>query len=74
MLESKVIGVKKAAIRRLNYELGIDSSQICENDLHFVTRILYFSPCDDTWAEYERISFIKTLFCFFALFLDACFL
>ncbi|OAF69440.1 hypothetical protein A3Q56_02802 [Intoshia linei] len=44
-------GVKKAAIRRLNDELGIQ--EIETQDLIFVTRIIYSAVSCDNWCENE---------------------
>ena len=50
------IGVKKAAKRRLIYELGMNESQFSEDDLNFITRIQYKAenvPKDDVFGENE---------------------
>lgn len=54
-----VEGVKKAAIRKLNHELGITSISI--SDINFVTRILYKAPSCDIWGEHEvdYVLFVK---------------
>eukprot|EP00744_Colponema_vietnamica_P011094 GILI01015610.1.p1 GENE.GILI01015610.1~~GILI01015610.1.p1 ORF type:complete len:286 (-),score=49.45 GILI01015610.1:307-1164(-) len=45
------IGVRRAAIRRLAFELGLTG--LSEEDLSVVGRILYKSPSDGTWGEFE---------------------
>ncbi len=46
-------GVKRAAIRKLNQELGIDPSSISIEDFHFVTKMMYSSRMDENWIERE---------------------
>lgn len=46
-------GIKTAAIRRADFELGIDSSELLSSDLHVGSRILYYANGCDTFAEYE---------------------
>lgn len=52
-LESNNIGVKRAAIRKLYHELGINPNEIPINDFNFITRIHYSASYDDTWGEHE---------------------
>ena len=50
------VGIRKAAIRRLNYELGIEKSQLKVNDIHYITRIQYRAdnmPHDGVFGEHE---------------------
>lgn len=48
------IGVKRAAVRKLQHELGIKQHTIDTQDLHFVTRIYYKAlQNDEVWAEHE---------------------
>lgn len=53
MEEHGGLGVKRAAQRRLNYELGIPANQIPLSDLKLLTRIHYKASSDDIWAEHE---------------------
>ena len=61
------LGVKRAAIRKLNHELGIDASQIPIENIKFLTRLYYKAPCEvegggePTWGEHEvdHILFFK---------------
>lgn len=46
-----VQGVKVASVRRLKDELGI--TEVAVSDLHFMTRMLYYSPSNGQWGEYE---------------------
>ena len=54
-----VEGVKKAAIRKLNHELGITS--LSTDDIYFITRILYKAPSCSVWGEHEvdYVLFVK---------------
>jgi isopentenyl-diphosphate delta-isomerase len=44
-------GVKRAATRRIEYELGITDLE--PEDFHYLTRIHYFALSDDKWGEHE---------------------
>ncbi|KAH9881869.1 isopentenyl-diphosphate delta-isomerase idi1 [Plenodomus biglobosus] len=60
-LEESVQGVRRAAVRKLDHELGIKASQVPIDDFKFLTRIHYKSPSDGKWGEHEidYILFIK---------------
>ncbi len=47
------MGVKRAAIRKLNQELGIPKSQVSVNDFHFITKMIYSSRMNAEWIERE---------------------
>eukprot|EP00467_Chlorarachnion_reptans_P003254 CAMPEP_0114522838 /NCGR_PEP_ID=MMETSP0109-20121206/20960_1 /TAXON_ID=29199 /ORGANISM="Chlorarachnion reptans, Strain CCCM449" /LENGTH=286 /DNA_ID=CAMNT_0001704091 /DNA_START=166 /DNA_END=1026 /DNA_ORIENTATION=- len=49
--EEDHVGVRRAANRKLNQELGVSS--VSPDDLVFLTRILYKAPSDDKWGEHE---------------------
>uniref|UniRef100_A0A1B0DJ20 isopentenyl-diphosphate Delta-isomerase n=1 Tax=Phlebotomus papatasi TaxID=29031 RepID=A0A1B0DJ20_PHLPP len=51
--ELNEIGVRLAAQRRLNYELGIPVHQIDPESFHYMTRIHYEHLGDETWGEHE---------------------
>ncbi|XP_033216686.1 isopentenyl-diphosphate Delta-isomerase 1 [Belonocnema kinseyi] len=51
--EKEAIGIRKAAQRRLNYELGIPVNEIEPNDLQYLTRIHYEAMGDTCWGEHE---------------------
>lgn len=51
--EADNVGVKLAAIRRLNIELGIPKEQISVDDFHYITRFIYQSVEDSGWGEHE---------------------
>ncbi|KPI38170.1 Isopentenyl-diphosphate Delta-isomerase [Cyphellophora attinorum] len=52
-LVSNVEGAKRAAIRKLDHELGIRSGQVPFQDFEFLTRIHYLAPSDGKWGEHE---------------------
>ncbi|GAB7356636.1 hypothetical protein MBLNU459_g7356t1 [Dothideomycetes sp. NU459] len=60
-LDTAVRGVKRAAQRKLDHELGIKPEQVPLDDFHFLTRIHYKAPSDGKWGEHEidYILFIK---------------
>ncbi|KAI3582813.1 NUDIX hydrolase domain-like protein [Fusarium oxysporum f. sp. albedinis] len=63
-LEDSIAGVKRAAQRKLEHELGIKKEQVPFEDFHFLTRIHYKAPSDGKWGEHETgavdyILFIK---------------
>jgi len=52
-LEAAVMGVCRAAQRKLNHELGIPTGQVPPNIFRFLTRIHYKAPSDGIWGEHE---------------------
>jgi isopentenyl-diphosphate delta-isomerase len=60
-LESSVEGVKRAAQRKLEHELGIKPEMVPISEFKFLTRIHYLAPSDGKWGEHEidYILFIK---------------
>ncbi|KAF2796402.1 isopentenyl-diphosphate delta isomeras-like protein 1 [Melanomma pulvis-pyrius CBS 109.77] len=60
-LDASVAGVRRAAVRKLDHELGIKASQVPIDDFRFLTRIHYKSASDGKWGEHEidYILFIK---------------
>ncbi|KZF23134.1 isopentenyl-diphosphate delta-isomerase [Xylona heveae TC161] len=61
-LDAAILGVKRAAQRKLNQELGIKAEQVPLEKFDFLTRIHYKAPSDGKWGEHEidYILFIKT--------------
>ena len=54
MDEKLAIGVRRAAQRRLNIELGISEIDVPIEEFVYLTRILYKAPSDgNTWGEHE---------------------
>ncbi|KAG4067141.1 hypothetical protein HA402_000132 [Bradysia odoriphaga] len=51
--ELNAIGIRKAAQRRLNYELGIPMAQVRPEYFHYLTRIHYADNGDGIWGEHE---------------------
>lgn len=60
-LDAAVAGVRRAAQRKLDQELGIQSAQVPLDKFDFLTRIHYLAPSDGKWGEHEidYILFIK---------------
>lgn len=52
-LESATLGVKRAAQRKLNQELGIPTEQVPPEGFEFLTRIHYKAPSAGLWGEHE---------------------
>jgi isopentenyl-diphosphate delta-isomerase len=52
-LAESVPGVKRAAQRKLDHELGIKIEQVPFEKFHFLTRIHYLAPSDGKWGEHE---------------------
>lgn len=51
--EAHHVGIRRAARRRLQIELGIDPDSIELSDFKILTRILYGAPSDKKWGEHE---------------------
>jgi len=52
-LAESITGVKRAAQRKLDHELGIPVEQVPIGEFHFLSRIHYVSPSDGKWGEHE---------------------
>ncbi|KAL8765638.1 MAG: hypothetical protein Q9209_007370 [Squamulea sp. 1 TL-2023] len=61
-LEEAIQGVRRAAQRKLDQELGIQAKQVPLDKFQFLTRIHYKAPSDGKWGEHEidYILFIKS--------------
>jgi isopentenyl-diphosphate delta-isomerase len=57
-LEAAVQGVKRAAQRKLDQELGIKAEQVPLEKFEFFTRIHYKAPSDGKWGEHESMYLI----------------
>lgn len=55
-LEAAVQGVRRAAQRKLDQELGIRAKQVPLDKFEFLTRIHYKAPSDGKWGEHESKS------------------
>ena len=53
--ETEQRGVRRAAQRKLQHELGIKPEQVPLEKFVFLTRIHYLAPSDGTWGEHEGI-------------------
>lgn len=55
------VGVKRAAQRKLEHELGIKATEIPIEDFHYLTRIHYKAQSNGQWGEHEidHILFIQ---------------
>ncbi|RUO97065.1 isopentenyl-diphosphate delta-isomerase [Jimgerdemannia flammicorona] len=51
--EENQIGVRRAAQRKLEHELGINPTQVPLDKFTFLTRIHYLAPHDGMWGEHE---------------------
>lgn len=51
--EAYHVGIRRAARRRLQIELGIDPESIELSDFKLLTRIVYGAPSDAKWGEHE---------------------
>jgi isopentenyl-diphosphate delta-isomerase len=47
------LGVKRAAVRKMEQELGITADQLPIDKFQYLTRILYKAPSDGIWGEHE---------------------
>ena len=57
-LPTSIAGVKHAAQRKLDHELGIKAAQVPTDDMNFLTRIHYQSPSGEgIWGEHESTFF-----------------
>ena len=52
-IEKDQIGVRVAASRKLEHELGIAPAQVPVRAWQYLTRIHYLAPSDGLWGEHE---------------------
>jgi isopentenyl-diphosphate delta-isomerase len=52
-VEKAQLGVRVAASRKLEHELGIPKSQTPINEFQYLTKIHYLAPSSGTWGEHE---------------------
>jgi len=52
-IEEEQAGVRNAASRKLEHELGIPRSQTPVDQFQYLTRIHYLAPSDGKWGEHE---------------------
>ncbi|XP_021962924.1 isopentenyl-diphosphate Delta-isomerase 1 isoform X2 [Folsomia candida] len=53
IIEKEALGIKIAAKRRMEFELGISPDAIDISDFHYLTRIHYKALSNDMWGEHE---------------------
>jgi isopentenyl-diphosphate delta-isomerase len=53
LVGEKQLGVRTAAQRKLEHELGIKPEQVPLENFEFLTRIHYLAPSDGLWGEHE---------------------
>ncbi|CAO3567897.1 unnamed protein product [Mortierella alpina] len=53
LIEEDNLGVRTAAQRKLFHELGIEAKDVPVDEFHFLTRIHYLAPSNETWGEHE---------------------
>jgi hypothetical protein len=58
MEEANQMGVKRAAIRKLEHELGVTPDQVPIEKFQFLTRILYKAASDEIWGEHESMPLV----------------
>jgi isopentenyl-diphosphate delta-isomerase len=51
--DDPIVGVKHAAIRKLEQELGIKPEDLPIDDFHFMTRVKYHARCTEDFGEHE---------------------
>uniref|UniRef100_A0A6B2LGU1 isopentenyl-diphosphate Delta-isomerase n=1 Tax=Arcella intermedia TaxID=1963864 RepID=A0A6B2LGU1_9EUKA len=61
IIEKDQLGVRTAAIRKLEHELGIPQTTFEPQDFTYLTRLHYEASSDETWGEHEidYILFVK---------------
>lgn len=53
MEEKDHLGVKRAAIRKLEHELGVDPKELSVEEFTYMTTIQYLAPGSGGWGEHE---------------------
>ena len=53
MEEENAMGVKRAAVRKLEQELGIDPATVSTDDMVFMTKMRYAARMNEDWIERE---------------------
>ena len=51
--EENPLGVRRAAVRKLEHELGINPASAPLDGFQFLGKIHYKAASDDTWGEHE---------------------
>ena len=58
-IEKEQHGVKVAARRKLEHELGIPQDQTPIDKMQYLTRIHYLAPSDGLWGEHEGMGVVS---------------
>lgn len=58
-VEADQLGVRVAASRKLEHELGIPQSQTPVDQFQYLARIHYLAPSDGIWGEHEGESIVS---------------
>lgn len=53
MIPEGTLGVRRAAQRKLQHELGIPNAQVPLDGFVYITRIHYLAPSNGLWGEHE---------------------
>lgn len=61
-VEKDQLGVRVAASRKLEHELGIPQSQTPIDEFQYLAKIHYLAPSNGTWGEHEGTSVLFILF------------
>ena len=56
-MEKDQLGVRIAASRKLEHELGIPREQTPVDQFQYLTRIHYLAPSNGMWGEHEGLCF-----------------
>lgn len=62
-VEKEQLGVRVAASRKLEHELGIPKSQTQVDEFQYLTKIHYLAPSNGTWGEHEGIEDNRIFLC-----------
>jgi isopentenyl-diphosphate delta-isomerase len=65
-VEKDQLGVRTAASRKLEHELGIPQSQTPVDQFQYLTRIHYLAPSNGMWGEHEGLLFFLYLLLLFS--------
>lgn len=61
-VEEEQLGVKAAASRKLEHELGIPQTETPIDQFQYLTRIHYLAPSNGMWGEHEGMPSLVNLF------------
>jgi isopentenyl-diphosphate delta-isomerase len=67
--ERDQLGVRVAASRKLEHELGIPRSQTPVDQFQYLTRIHYLAPSDGMWGEHEGVCWSRAPYSYSLAFL-----